>query len=455
MASGSEVRSAALAACALCCVAGPAGAHAPLARDLALAPDGSGIAVRMPGFGLLVRRGEQEPFEYACDALLGLQPTEVSTPLAYRSDGALLLGSETGLRIIATDGCPMDASATDLVGAPVVALAAHPSDRNLIYAVTSGSDPGLHRSRDGGVRWTLRSRISADAKVSALLLDSDNPDTLYLSQTTGALRPAIAISEDGGGSFSTVVEQEREQVLLHVESGPAKRLWAMSRSGGVRGVDILRAERLEGPWDEVLQVNFFGGFAADRSTGVIWVGDEGGSLFRSSDGGDSFEDVQPSTAVACLVHDRRALWACTPGTTEQRALAALMDPDGDFEDVMAFADVDRMVDCAPELDVAQVCAAAWNEWRADVQTRDAGTRPDGGPPAVQMPEAGAPAAAPVGPAPPAQSAARAADGCAVTARVGVTAQANGFTWLLLLLALARCARRSRRASRAIPARWRR
>src|SRR5262245_18294594 len=105
-----DVRIAVALALALGSAAAPARAHAPLARGLALAPDGSGIALRMPGFGLLLRADEVQPFAYVCDALLGLSATDTSAPFAYRGDGALLVGTRQGVRVVQPDGCPAAAT---------------------------------------------------------------------------------------------------------------------------------------------------------------------------------------------------------------------------------------------------------------------------------------------------------------------------------------------------------
>jgi hypothetical protein len=100
---------------------------------------------------------------------------------------------------------------------------------------------------------------------------------------------------------------------------------------------IARAPDPEGPWQEALRVHFFGGFAVDArgETPVIWVGDEGGSVFRSDDGGDSFVDAYPSLASACLAQGPDALWSCTPGSTRQTALSSLPRGAQAFEPMMA------------------------------------------------------------------------------------------------------------------------
>jgi hypothetical protein len=229
-----------------------------------------------------------------------------------------------------------------------------------------------------------------------------------------------------------------------------------------RTVAILRAEQPAGPWLELLRVNFFGGFAVDPG-GVIWVGDEGGSVFRSSDGGDSWQDVLPSEAVACLVHANGALWACTPNSAHKPAIGRLADADPrvDFEAVTAFADVDAVVDCAPELAVEQTCAAAWNEWRVDVQMSSAptgaagsgATAGDGAPPSdadggrAPVTDAGPAVTDPEVPAARSRDAARETAACAVASRVGRASEApRGAPWLLLLAWLVLAARRHVRSA---------
>jgi hypothetical protein len=416
----------------------------------------------MPGFGLLVRADEQAPFAYACDALLGILPTETTTPLAYRGDGALLVGTHAGLRILAAEGCPMVASSTELAGVPIAALAVHPGEPSVVYAATAEVEPAIHRSSDGAEHWQLRARLPEGEPISALLPSPTDPDAVYLSQPRGELS-SILVSEDAGATFMAF-EQERALVLLQVEASTTPRLWAMARDRVDRTVAVVRAEQPAGPWLEVLRVNFFGGFALDAH-GVIWVGDEGGSVFRSSDGGDSWQDALPNEAVACLVHAHGALWACTPGSAHQRAIGRLRDGDvrADLEDVTAFADVDELVDCASELAVESSCASAWNEWRVDVQTSSA---PSGtaGSPATPVGPGAPPADAEAGPANatdadagpvidpdvptgPRRDAARGAAACHAASRVGSGSADGGHAPWLLLAWLVLAARRHVRCVR--------
>jgi hypothetical protein len=430
------VRSAALAA-ALCCIASVVCAHAPLARGLALAPNDSGaVAVRMPGFGWLLRntasRDSAPSFAYACDALLGVKPIEEHVPMAYRHDGALLVGTGRGVRMLGSDGCPTGGVSLD---APIAALAVHAREPQRVFAATAGADlpPYVYRSDDGGESWTQGATLSGYG-VSALVLDPSDPNKLYVSQTTAMQRSQIAVSSDGGATFEAF-EQDRDLTLLYMQENPA-RLWATTRVVGKNvGVIILRAAGVKGPWQELLTVNFFGGFAVDpNDADVIWVGDEARGVFRSSDGGDSFEETQPQVASSCLAYGAGALWACTPGLPDETALLRSPDAIAMLEPIMAFADVDHLIDCSPAIDVEQVCAPAWVEWRRDILALPP-LVPDAGVPDATVPAATRADAAIVPPA-------RHASGCSIFAPRSAT-PAGWQTLCAMLGLLAFGARRSR------------
>ena len=232
---------------------------------------------------------------------------------------------------------------------------------------------------------------------------------------------------DSGVSFSTFAG-DVPRVLLAVQdptvpTGPS-RFWAVARSPatvGNRGYELLHADAPAGPWTSVLDVNFFGGFAIEPS-GAIWMGDEGGGVYRSLDGAATFTNVSPSTAVACLVSAQAAVWGCTPGTPEQRALAQWNDAQGTFDDVVALRDVTHMVECDPALEIEKTCAAAWVEWQRDVL--------------MLPPSTPAPAAAGASPATESDSS------CSLAPRTGRRGPPNGAT-LIVLVALLLGARKRR------------
>ncbi|MFT3923285.1 MAG: hypothetical protein QM778_12195 [Myxococcales bacterium] len=406
--------------------ASPARAHAPLPRQVLVTPDAAAIALDLPGFGLLLRARANQPFVYACSALLELVPNGDPPSLAFAADGSLLVGTQDGLLTVSPQGCPLESDDNELRHVPVRLLAlqsvAEGAGMQVGYALTGGEAPALWRSDDGGRHWTWRSELVGSSAFTALVMRSDRPDQLYLSSAD-----VVYASEDGGASLQTF-SQEGALTLLHAEDGGSSRLWAIARDAqslGNRGFAILRAEAATGPWLTMLRVNYFGGFAVDPQR-TIWVGDEIGGVYRSLDGGETFSNLASEADVACLAPGGSALWTCNPGTPQEPVLQLLEDGASDLHGVVTLAEVDQLVSC-PGLDVARTCAGAWAEWQRDVLMR-----PVESPTMVSASDAGESSELhPRG----------SSGGCAVGPHSsGCSAAMHG-----LLIALALCARSSRRA----------
>jgi hypothetical protein len=354
----------------LCLAAGHVRAHAPLARGLALAPNaGDGIALRMPGFGWVLGHvgtdGEPASFAYACDALVGAGPLDEELPMAFRGDGVLLVGTHDGVRMLSPSGCPLSARA--LEGRQVSQLVAQPMDADRLYAVAASVDgaPHLWRSDNGGDDWMQGAELPW-LPVTSLVPDADEPDLLFVSQRMPGGGSRLTVSHDSGSTLESF-EHGRELTLVHAQSA-ARRLWAFAPLPDQPvGVSILRSASPGGPFEERWQVNFFGGLAVDSQDPlVVWLGDESGGLFRSDDGGEHFEDLETELPTACLGERSGTLWACIPGLPEQVALARRSGGVDTHTDVLALSDVQRMVECGPEVDVPRLCGAAWAEWQRDV-----------------------------------------------------------------------------------------
>ena len=325
--------------------------------------------------------------------------------MSFAADGSLLVGSISGLRSIDAKGCPRADFGGELQKQPLARLSVHPGQPKLVYAVTDATLPQVWRSSDGGATWERRALLTAVNPVTALVLDPSDADIVYVSQATPGNGSLLHVLTDGGTSFSSVT-QDPGLALLDVEpteDAAAARWWAVGRSADAmanQGFSLFGAASPSGPWNAVSDVRFFGGFARDPG-GALWIGDEAGGVFRSTNGGDSFTNVSSTTAASCLHFGQGALWGCTPGTADQTTLVTWSDERQAFDSVTRLADVTRLVDCSPEVDVATKCAAAWVEWQRDILMlpQPPADPPPGGsggaPPNVPEPDAGVPPATPM------------------------------------------------------------
>jgi hypothetical protein len=220
--------------------------------------DGSVLALAATAAGLHASSDGGEQWSWQ-----GLGPSAVPETLAispsFGEDGAILLGAGNGLYRSTDQGRRWRPV---LVGSRVQCLAAAAASSESAIMLAGTESDGILRSEDGGLDW---------AGVSAGLLD--------LNVTALAISPAVA----------------RDRTAF---AGTASGLYR-SRNGG-------RAWRVVelGPETPVIQALAISPCLADD--GLVLAGTESDGLFRSDDGGQSWEPVAgfPSACVTSLAFAR-------------------------------------------------------------------------------------------------------------------------------------------------------
>ena len=179
----------------------------------------------------------------------------------------------------------------DLPTGSIGALAVNPAGSSTIYAFLSGEN-GLYRSQDGGATWTQQNPLLGDRTgpppaLTSLAVKPGAPDTVYAFHTIDG----FVISLDGGRRFDpagdglpknvvtdlftfaeepeTVFSAAGSSVYKSTDSG---RTWAVS-SSGLEGIRILALTR-------------------NPSNGHLLASDFRGTLYISTDGGESWERNQ-------------------------------------------------------------------------------------------------------------------------------------------------------------------
>jgi len=226
---------------------------------------------------------------------------------------------------------------TILPDSPEVAirLVVDPTNPSVVYASsTVYSSAGLHKSTDAGNHFA---KLELADYIHALAVDPSAPDTLY------AGGDSVYRSVDGGRTFSEqpgtralvariaalVVDPNR---LNHVYAGSDADysfyyyapLAPVLRTGN-SGVDWTPA--LVQSWDAERSA-FVQALAADARTGMLYAGSwdgapwgygydkVGGSVFRSPDGGSTWERAMVDAGVNVLVADPDRPWTVYAGTDE-------------------------------------------------------------------------------------------------------------------------------------------
>lgn len=250
--------------------------HAPILA-LTLHPDDPDVvlagAYHDPGLYVTTSGGESW-----CASVRGLEGLSVFALQSGFTDGrTVYLGATNGLYRSTDGGDSWHAVAHELPNAPVYALAMVESGR--LYVGTDGH--GLYVSRDGGRTVTQAARGLAETTILSLAVDESG--RTIVAGTSGE---GLYVSHNGGGSWNQVPEL-KGAFVSHVALDPRSDSgFACSRDGVWQtrdnGHSWTRAEiGLQG------RVNVVVFHPADSRT--VFAGTARGDLFRSNDGGRTWE----------------------------------------------------------------------------------------------------------------------------------------------------------------------
>jgi PKD repeat protein len=119
----------------------------------------------------------------------------------------------------------------------VSAIAIDPSNSNVIYIGTGDDDAGdnpsigVMKTIDGGVNWnTTGLVITGSAKISKLLIDPDNTQTIYAATDNGLFK-----SIDGGDVFTSILSGDVRDLAF--KPGGAQTIYAVTSLKFYRSID--------------------------------------------------------------------------------------------------------------------------------------------------------------------------------------------------------------------------
>jgi photosystem II stability/assembly factor-like uncharacterized protein len=175
----------------------------------------------------------------------------------------------------------------------VAALAAHPTDPDVLYVGAWLTTPGaalIYRSADGGATWQpsdagLPADVDTNTGVVDLLLDPTDPDVLYAALH----RRGVWRSDDAGATWQNLsndaLAADEDVIALALDPGPPATLYALS-AGGLIVLDgdgrwTARNRGLPNP-----QTVVYNGLAFDPTDpGTLYIATNPRGLYRTANGG--------------------------------------------------------------------------------------------------------------------------------------------------------------------------
>jgi photosystem II stability/assembly factor-like uncharacterized protein len=224
----------------------------------------------------------------------GLEAARGLQALGSDASGSLVLvGTDTQVFRSRDRGDSWTPSSTGLKSVSISALALDPREHSTVWAGGLGtylSGPGLFRSVDSGLSWSPAGGPQGPQGVNALAIEPDHPLTMYAGSWHTVFR-----TEDGGQTWTSSVPDPVQGLnVIALDPDSPQRVWAGSHSGLFRSNDGARS------WEPAsIAQGIYSILFDDRHPGTIYAGSYfdvdfdyhqiyGGSIFVSHDHGASF-----------------------------------------------------------------------------------------------------------------------------------------------------------------------
>lgn len=186
-----------------------------------------------------------------------------------------------------------------LYGGSVVSLERSLADLDLVFAGTNGA--GLFRSDDGGRNW--EHTVIENGHIALIALHPSDPERLWVAYTPYRVGASwyhaeghrLAVSYDGGESFEDLAEGKWD--AFADISTSENTLWLVARKEHDSDYTLSRSTDDGVSWESVL-------FAGEEYINIqqVWAhptddeylyASHSATIWRSTDGGDSFSEITP------------------------------------------------------------------------------------------------------------------------------------------------------------------
>ena len=169
------------------------------------------------------------------------------------------------------------------VGGRTRALAIDQRNSNIVLA--GGVSGGMWKSIDKGKTWDLKSDPKSNQSVTSIVQDPNNPDTWYytMGEFRGGTESATGALFQGAGIFKSIDNGEVWTLITYMEQA-SDDIW--EASDGFLNDPIS----FTSPFDFVSKI------VLSPITGSLFIASNFYGIYRSTDGGATFENVLESSA---------------------------------------------------------------------------------------------------------------------------------------------------------------
>jgi len=307
-------------------------------------------------FGLVMSADDGQTWTWSCEQPLNAFATlyQVGAAPAHRLYAVSPLGAISSDDI----GCSWSA-ASDVPAGTALDVFADPGDANRAFAVvTESTDAGVlyhvKLSTNGGRTFdTVLYTAAAGDHVTGVEAARSAPQTIYLTLTSGTYTPKVAQTTDGGAHWTvhdltaSLAAKTYSISLIAVDAANAQKLFL--RVGSAAGEAL--AVSTDGGATASSPLPLAGGsltaFTRLESGSLFAAGVAGTEnvVYRSTDGGASFQKLPPAPPVRGLSARGTTLYAATDTMSDSAAIETSSDEGMTWKPLMAYSDIQAIQSC--------------------------------------------------------------------------------------------------------------
>jgi hypothetical protein len=333
-------------------------------------------------YGLASSSDGGRTWSLTCEGAIG-ESGSSHPRVVVTATGALVTGLFTGLVRSDLAGCNF---APGSLGEVILDMQNAPGDGHQLIALTRNADAfGVWRSEDDGATWSASLGDFGPKFQARSIGASSDPATFYVGGLTSSDGiAALAITHDGGATFTTVVVPDGataphdglfveavdpldpQTVVAAVYEPPSQVL--LSHDGGATWAQIFEGTTV------------LTGLAVSPAFDELVTGSPALGLWRASlpQRGEPTAPPQKISdlAVRCLTWTPDALWVCTDEATTGFAVGRSVDRGTTVTAALELRCLTQPA-CEPSAQVSQVCAPEWPQLVAEVGIEQCGASEGG------------------------------------------------------------------------------
>lgn len=323
----------------------------PYTLDILFADSGSGKQPHIvTTYGMAYR--SEGRWLMACEESVSPGPKEWSmTP-----DGRVVMGHATGVST-STDFCSYPSSQN--VPSSVRWLERAPTSDGQVdfWALLDVFQPGrnLYVSTDEALTWT-RVPVPDHLLPNAIRADQSTPGRIVLTAQNPADKSHHLLETfDGGATWSDQLLDFGIGVPRIVHVGPSG---IFVRRLQIDSAQLMRSTDGGETFENVLELGTVPGFVSELSDGVMWTANGPGRAWRSEDGGATWTLRDDVGDLMCVRQDGQTLYACVVDRVNNVAVKTSTDAGTTWTPFLRYDEIAAFLTCGAETEGAN-CDDYW------------------------------------------------------------------------------------------------